>query len=241
MSQQISVDKSANIITRERVSEASLPGLLYLYEITLQDGQKAHFFAAREEGQIVRFNKQSYISHPIETAGFSWSPEEPVTPAMMQFSHHNLPQDFKPHFDNVKNGTVRVVITFAEECEAPIGTDGGSCFPPETWRIDRLERADDAIIQLALQPLANLQSEILPKRVILRDICQHRYRVWDKSAEAFDYSVATCPYVGTDYITIDGAPTDYPEQDSCSLTLEAGCKKRFTDELPFFGFPGLAR
>lgn len=233
--------EKAAVISRQRASEFEIVGLLYLYKITLSDGSIARLFATGERMATVTFQNQTYHSHPIEAGGFTWSPNQPDRQPVLRLSHHDLPAGFSPDFDNVRGGHVERLITFAEECAPPIGTNGASSFPPETWQIDRLEARDEAIIQLALQPVANLQGEMLPKRVVLRDVCQHRYRHYDEETQDFDYRQATCPYSAARYYTATGAPTTDKAQDSCSLRLESGCKKRYGDNLPFFGFPGLAR
>lgn len=230
-----------HMIGRDAASSFEVQGLLMLYKITLADGSMAHLFPTKEKALAVVFNDVTYHSHPITAEGFSWSPTQPDQMPFLQLSHRELPQDFAPDLDNVAGGTVERLITLAQECAPPIGTDGGSSFPPETWQIDRLESRDELVMQLALRPAANLQDEILPKRVVLRDICQHRYRRWDDVAQAFDYQDATCPYVGKSYFTLAGTKTDDAASDSCSLRLHSGCKKRFARDLPFFGFPGLAR
>lgn len=237
----MSDDNNTAMIARADAADISLSGLLYLYQITLSDGSIARLFPAASSDMVAVFDGQSYHAHPIETDGFSWSAYQPAQQAILRLSHHGLPDDFKPNFDNVRGGEVRLIITFAAECAPPVGNDGGASFPPEIWHIDQLETGDEMMVQFTLQPAANLQSEMLPKRVVLRDVCQHSYRQWDAALRVFDYSHATCPYVGSDYFTSGGAPTTNQAQDSCSLRLESGCKKRYIDALPFYGFPGLSR
>ena len=235
------MSETSSLISRQRASEFEISGLLYLYKITLSDGAIARLFATGERNVQVTFQNQIYHSHPIVADGFTWSPNQPDRLPSLRLSHHDLPTGFVPDFDNVRGGQIERLITFAEECAPPIGTNGASCFPPETWQIDRLEARDEAVIQLALQPVANLQGEMLPKRVVLRDVCQHRYRHYDPVTKAFDYRQATCPYSAARYFTADGTPTNDKALDRCSLRLTSGCKKRYSDDLPFFGFPGLAR
>ena len=89
--------------------------------------------------------------------------------------------------------------------------------------------------------IITLEGLYLPARLVLRDHCQHSYRRWDATENEFDYSKATCPYTGTDKFTAAGEQTQTASRDQCSRRLMTGCRKRFAGELPFLGFPGVAR
>jgi len=67
-------------------------------------------------------------------------------------------------------------------------------------------------------------------------ICSHTYRTWDAAASA--YVQGSCPYTGGNGYTYYNVSAGSPVADFCPRTL-AGCKLRFTDPLPFRGFPGL--
>lgn len=88
---------------------------------------------------------------------------------------------------------------------------------------------------------------MIPNRMILRDSCQWRYRVWNPTADnglgAWDYSRATCPYTGGGLFNMNGAPVGDPTQDVCSKRVSTGCKKRFGENgvLPYGGFPAVSR
>lgn len=77
----------------------------------------------------------------------------------------------------------------------------------------------------------------LPARRVTRNSCQRRYRTWNGSS--FDYSKATCPYVGAGtWNTADQTATD--ATDNCSRRL-TGCLLRFPDgPLPIQAFPGIS-
>lgn len=237
----MTTDSASHQISREQAANFEITGLLYLYQITLSDGTNLRLFPSQDSTQTLIFGGVTYQAHPLEAERLSWQAEIGSSASVIRLARSALSQDISPHNDLLRGGEVTRLITFASECAPPIGTNGGASFPPETWQIDRLSHLDDQMIELSLQPIANLQDAILPKRVILRDVCQHRYRVWDDSAKAFDYTNATCPYVSNKYFDLQGAPTNDASQDACSLQLGTGCKRRFFSNLPFFGFPGLAR
>lgn len=229
------------MIDRSMAASFDVKGLLYLYHIHLTDGREVRLFPGRKTSQIIQFGGHKYRAHPIETDGFSWQIDDSVHQPYLRLARQDLALDLSPHDDVFRGGTVERLITFASECAPPIGTNGGASFPPETWQIDRLAQLDEAVISFALQPIAPMAGAFLPHRVMLRDICQHRYRRWDKARGQFDYSQATCPYRGRWSYTKDGTPTTKRQEDVCSQKLVSGCKKRFKGTLPFFGFPGLSR
>lgn len=233
--------REPNMMPRQGLREERIEGLLHLYEIKLSNGSVAHLFPSSKKQDTVTFNHKTYQSHPIETEGFSWSPNSPIRQPILRLSHLDLPDGFAPNFENVRGGQVTLTMTLIEAVNDRTSQDYNTSFPPETWFIDKLISADEAVIQLGLEPVANLQDAKLPKRVILRDICQHRYRIYDDKTKSFDYTNATCPYTSSTYFTADGTPTTNADQDSCSLHLETGCKKRYVTQLPFMGFPGLSR
>jgi phage-related protein len=86
-----------------------------------------------------------------------------------------------------------------------------------------------------------METAMIPKRQVLRDACLAEYRYYDTATAAFDYTRATCPYVGTSYFEADGTPTINPAEDQCGRKL-SDCKLRFTDLiLPTWAFPGVSR
>jgi lambda family phage minor tail protein L len=81
----------------------------------------------------------------------------------------------------------------------------------------------------------------IPARTIVRDVCELRYRVWDSVGGAFDYTLATCPYVGANLFDVTNAVTVLEGEDRCSKNLK-GCDLRFPDQpLPTTAFPGVGR
>ena len=102
-------------------------------------------------------------------------------------------------------------------------------------------------VEWELRSVLDLEGKYIPKRVCLRNICTHRYRIWRVNEDLeeggqFDYSCTECPYTGTVYFNKNGERTNLPSEDSCGKKL-SDCKKRFgeTAELPFGGFPGMTR
>ena len=231
---------AAEKIARSAVRAARLSGLVTLF--TLDMGQTMlRFLAGQAGGGAVRFGGQSYAAFPLAAKGFAWSAEGPPAHPQIELSNLSRLFDGTVADDGLRGRAVRRILTLADQLDPPHGAGGGGCFPPERWIIEQVVRLDRQVLRLELAAEASLENRRFPERVMLRDLCQHRYRRWDAAARRFDYTGATCPYAGDRYVTASGELTADPAADSCALSLERGCKKRFSGALPFVGFPGLTR
>ena len=232
--------QSSAHLSRDLTRGRSLSGLVTLF--TLDTGSATlRLLAGPATGGQVGFSGNRYASFPLAAKGFAWSAEGP--PAHPQIELSNLAGLFDGSAleDTLRGRSLRRIITLADQLDPPHGTGGGACFPPERWIVERVARLDQRVLRLDLAAEASLENRRFPERVMLRDMCQHRYRRWDSARQRFDYSAATCPYVGQLHFTAEGTPTARPAEDVCSLSLKSGCRKRFSGVLPFVGFPGLTR
>ena len=225
-------------IERAAVRGDTLSGLVTLFSIDL-GGETLRCLGGQVAGGQVGFGGAAYAAIPIAAKGFAWSAEGP--PAHPQIELSNLARLFDPAVavDRLRGLAVRRILTLADQLDPPHGGGGGGCFPPEQWVIERVARLDDRTLRLELAAEASLEKRRFPERVMLRDMCQQRYRRWDSARNSFDYADATCPYVGTRYFDEEGRRVAEPSGDRCSLRLGSGCRKRFDGLLPFIGFPGI--
>lgn len=130
--------------------------------------------------------------------------------------------------------------------------DSEAVFLPQIFLIERKTAQNKRYIEFELSASIDQEGRMLPGRQILRDACTHVYRRWDATAGEFDYSQATCPYVGSDtlpggeegpYYTDANEPTSDPAEDVASKSLDC-CKVRFQSlglPLPTRAFPGVAK
>ena len=226
-------------------ADAALPPrqdlLLALYHLTLPDGTDIRLAAQLTGTSHIGFAGQTYTSHPARLTALNWRPGLRVMRPVLHLSaaHDQLRQAAAA--DLLRGARLSRLQTWHTECDPPVGTGGGACFAPDLWQVDRVALLDQDQLKLDLAPLVSLNKRQLPARVMLRDLCQHRYRRYDAAAGRFDYTGVTCPYVGSASFDQSGQPVTDPANDSCSLRLETGCKKRFLAELPYFGFPGLSQ
>jgi len=228
-------------ISRQSVSGDKTDALIELFTLAPRDRPKLHFTNARIEAGHVNFNGQKFLSFPLAAKGFKWSVEGPPARPILELSNIAGLFDKAVEDDWLRGVTVQRILTFVAYLDRTNGYGGGGCFPPESWVVDRVARLDDRIIRLELVGEASLENRQFPARVMLRNLCQHRYRHWDPVAGRFDYVGVTCPYTGDRYFGVDGKPVRKPAADRCSLSLETGCRKRFAGSLPFLGFPGVTR
>lgn len=105
--------------------------------------------------------------------------------------------------------------------------DPSARFPDERWFIDRKSSETRDIVQFELASKFDLAGQKIPRRQVVANICQWKYR----SSE--------CSYTGTDYFDVDGNVVTTEAQDVCGKRI-ASCKLRFGNngELPFGSFPG---
>jgi len=229
---------SPGTLPRGATRDSARPGLVTLFTIDMGDSMLRLLGGPASGGQV-GFGGQGYAAFPVAAKGFAWSAEGP--PAHPQIELSNLARLFDGAVidDRLRGRTVRRILTLADQLDPPHGQGGASCFPPEQWTIERVARLDNRVLRLELAAEASLESRRFPERVMLRDMCQHRYRRWDSEAGRFDYSHATCPYTGSRCFTATGQATLAREEDVCSLRLSTGCRRRFDGTLPFVGFPGM--
>lgn len=100
-------------------------------------------------------------------------------------------------------------------------------FPEERWFVDRKSSETRDIVQFELASKFDLAGQKIPRRQVVANICQWKYR----SSE--------CSYTGTNYFDVDGNSVSTEAQDVCGKRI-ASCKLRFGNngELPFGSFPG---
>lgn len=211
--------------------------LIHLFEIEQPGGAILRLTGDTET--VIGFGGVSYTPVPLEASGFAWNSQSSPAHPVLTVTH--APGLFGASLDHggMQGAKVTRIVTFSSECDPPVGTGGGAAFTPECWLVERISRLDGNQVTFDLQPEARMDGQALPSRVMLGDLCQHRYRIWDADQARFDYRQATCPYTEATCFDDRGNPVEDQARDQCSLRLDNGCRKRFEGQLPFLGFPGL--
>jgi lambda family phage minor tail protein L len=136
---------------------------------------------------------------------------------------------------------IQRVRTFERFLDGQPEADPTAYFGPDTFKIDRKTDENPVYIEWDLAASIDVESKALPGRIVIRDTCTWRYRVWNANTNSFDYTNVQCPYTGGASFDITGASVS-SDKDECGRKL-SDCRLRFGQNavLPFGGFPGAAR
>ena len=201
-----------------------------------------------EDGSPIVFGGFTYTQYPIEAEGFERGSEGTMPTPTLRVSNvlggiSSIVQDY----NDLVGATVRRIRTFRKFLDDQPTADPDSYFPIDEFVVNRKTSQNKVFVEWELRSVLDLEGKYIPKRVCLRNICTHRYRLWRVNRDLpeggqFDYSCAECPYTGTTYFKKNGEKTNLPEEDMCGKRL-SDCKNRFgaNAELPFGGFPGMTR
>lgn len=229
------------------VQRPSVGEFIQLFQLDLTDlGGEVYYFVSSiwEDNQIV-FGGHTYIPLPILAEGFEVSgrgaiPQPTITLANVK----KLPGQLAKTYNNLLGAKVSRLRTFRKYLDNGSAPDAFSYFRPDIFFVNRMKKMNKRLVEWELASPMDQEGRQLPKRVVLRDICRWRYRVYTGTGpDGFDYTKATCPYTGDTYFTKNGLATSNPALDQCSKRLADGCEARYGEgsELPFGGFPGVAR
>lgn len=226
-------------------SELSAPIELIMLDATDQGGPILRFapqpIASYLTGTVVLtpvvWNGDEYPPIPFETEDWAWdgqgsfpTPKVRVANVNGYFTAANI------EFNNLAGVMLTRFRTFAKFLDGMPDADPDQQFPPEIYRIERKSSQTNTLVEYELSTDIDHQGAVLPARIVLKNACTRKYRVWTSSG--FDYSQATCPYDGGSYFDANGVATD-PPHDKCSKRLTSGCLLRFgNDPLPTYAFPG---
>lgn len=85
-------------------------------------------------------------------------------------------------------------------------------FPPDVYLINQKTAQNPIYVEWELAPYFDCQGIKLPRRLILKDICQLRYRVWDAANAQwiYDDTENACP-IQNRLLTVDGNEFDFSE------------------------------
>ena len=184
-------------------------------------------------GNIV-FNSQTYTRIPIKADGFEYSNTGTLPRPTLSISNLDGTMTTLLLLDNATTAgndlggaEVRRIRTLKKYLDGESAADPNARWPEERWFIDRKasESRDQVTFELASK--FDLAGQKIPKRQVIANVCQWKYR----SSE--------CSYTGSNYFDANGNSVSTLAEDVCGKRV-ASCKLRFGDtaELPFGSFPG---
>ncbi|MCY3591619.1 MAG: phage minor tail protein L [Acidobacteria bacterium] len=212
-----------------------------LFTVKPQKGGLQRYTTGPSGEAAVRYGGQDYAPLPIalEGAGYesSGAASRPSLRVSLLGSGSADPAAWH-------GATVERVRTLSRYLDGASEADSDRHWPREAWVVDRLKkRGRDEIVWELSSPL-DLELAMIPRRQVLRDVCQWEYRRRKGAGWENPPADNGCPYTGggmwdaNDNVVKAGNEKD----DACSRRL-SGCKLRFPEEqpLPFGGFAGVAR
>jgi len=122
---------------------------------------------------------------------------------------------------------VRRIRTLKKYLDGESTADPNAQWPQERWFVDRKSSESRDQVTFELASKFDLAGQKIPKRQVIANVCQWKYR----SSE--------CSYAGSNYFDVNGNTVSTLAEDVCGKRVSS-CKLRFGDtaELPFGSFPG---
>ena len=225
----------------EELAKINPSAIIELFELrldsTLHGSSDVYRFHAGANADIdgnIVFNSQTYTRIPIKADGFEYSNTGTLPRPTLSISNHDstmttllLLVNATTAGNDLGGAEVRRIRTLKKYLDGESAADPNARWPEERWFVDRKasESRDQVTFELASK--FDLAGQKIPKRQVIANVCQWKYR----SSE--------CSYTGSNYFDVNGNSVSTLAEDVCGKRV-ASCKLRFGDtaELPFGSFPG---
>ena len=219
--------------------------LIDMYELTLPNAEvneEPFRFHCGTSGfsTNIKWKGKEYVALPIETEGFDINTQGSLPKPKLRVANVNgIFSALLRECDDLIGAKLVRKRTFARYLDAdnfPNGNDSADPtqeFPADIWFVDKKTTETRYLIEWELASAYDLQGVKLPRRQIIQNSCQWRYRD------------GNCNYQGAFYDKNNKLTTNAKE-DTCPKTLKA-CEVRWYSYggqgciLPFGGFPGATR
>lgn len=229
----------------EHIQKSHLGSLIELFQIDLTIFNEGILYLVPGDElstvHAVTFDGQVYSPHPIKAEGFELSGQGPLPrPSFAVSNVKNLFTSLVLTHQDLLGATITRIRTYDKFLDNGADPDPTAILPLDVYTLNKKTKHNREEIHWELAAAMDQAGTLLPGRQVVRDFCDQEYRTW-VTGTTFDYSTATCPYTGTTYLDEQDQATT-AANDRCGKRL-GSCKARFgaTNELPFRGFPGVAR
>ncbi|BAQ93443.1 Phage minor tail protein L [uncultured Mediterranean phage uvMED] len=225
----------------EELAKINPSAIIELFEVRLEtalhgsnDVYRFHAGSNADVTGNIVFNSETYSRVPIKADGFEYTntgtlprPTLAVSNLSSTISALLLTVNATTAGNDLGGAEVRRIRTLKKYLDGESAADPNAQFPQEVWFIDRKSSETRDVVTFELASKFDLAGQKIPRRQIIANICQWKYR----SSE--------CSYTGTDYYDVNGNEVSTLAQDVCGKRV-ASCKLRFGEngELPFGSFPG---
>ena len=228
----------------ERTQSSEFGELVELFEVDFSEfGQTNLFLTPTGRDTPVIFNGQEYEPIALRAIGFEYSGTEQMPrPVITIADISGTIGTLADAFDDLAGAQVTRTRTFSVFLDGEPDADPTATLPIDVYLIHRRIAQNRATVEIELISPIDQEAAKIPGRQYLRDTCTQIYRRFDPDTNDFDYSRATCPYVGAANFTVNNSATSNPAEDVCSKRV-SGCQLRFGQfgDLPTWAFPGLTR
>jgi len=225
----------------EELAKINPSAIIELFELRLESAlhgsNDVYRFHAGSNADVtgnIVFNSQTYSRVPIKADGFEYTntgtlprPTLAVSNLSSTISALLLLVNATTAGNDLGGAEVRRIRTLKKYLDGESAADPNAQFPQERWFIDRKSSETRDVVTFELASKFDLAGQKIPRRQIIANVCQWKYR----SSE--------CSYTGSNFFDANGNTVSTLAQDVCGKRV-ASCKLRFGDnaELPFGSFPG---
>jgi lambda family phage minor tail protein L len=214
---------------------------VYKLDTTMLGGPVFYLASAGDFAQGIVWGGIPYQELPMEMAGFDYTTRGTLPQPTVTFSNiFGAGNTLLDTYKGLIGALVTRTVTLTRFLDSGTTPDPNAFISMDVYVVS--QKLSHTAVSIAFKLTSRLDQEgsKIPRRLILRDICTHSYRVWDGAAGDFSYANATCPYAGANAFNArDQAVT--PSQDNCSRSI-SGCTARYgTLPLPARFFPGVGR
>lgn len=225
----------------QQQAEAGQIVVLFELDLTALGGSLLRFTSTARESAAILWDGNSYVPINVEANGFEWNSDGAFpTPTLRISNVEFATQSAIKSYNDLVGGKLTRIRTFRRFLDDGVDPDTTAKFPDDIYFVDKKTAHNKIFVEWELKSAMDHEDKFLPGRQILRDSCSHIYRVWTGSV--FDYTKATCPYVGGSYWDAGNNVEALPENDQCGKRLSS-CRLRFGTNgvLPTRAFPGVMR
>jgi lambda family phage minor tail protein L len=225
------------------MTDLTTEGLVTLWQLDTRTlgGPVFYFTSAQDFETEIVWGGQSYTALPMEATGFEMTTRgaipQPTVSISNLYGAGNLLLDSYKGLVGAELVRILTLRRFLDDGETP---DPAAYITRDKFVVAQKTSHNAVVIAFKLASRIDVEGTQLPRRQILRDVCTHTYRAFDPATGSFDYSRASCPYVGAADFDTANKPTD-DANDQCSRNL-GGCQLRFPGQvLPARFFPGVGK
>jgi len=225
----------------EELAKVNPSAIIELFELRLESAlhgsNDVYRFHAGSNADVtgnIVFNSQAYSRVPLKADGFEYTNTGTLPRPTLTISNLDstisallLVVNATTSGNDLGGAEVRRIRTLKKYLDGESAADPNAQFPQERWFVDRKSSETRDSVTFELASKFDLAGQKIPRRQIIANVCQWKYR----SSE--------CSYTGSNFFDANGNTVSTLAQDVCGKRVSS-CKLRFGNnaELPFGSFPG---